>query len=176
MKVSFDLDNEGSLRDFEAMGSDAILRAWCSAIQELAKQHARDKIGGEFGREIARFIELERDGDSAEIRTDRQNGYIAEHVQQGGPIRSRNGKKLAIPTRWNLQPGTFARNRTEPLFVLRSKRGNRAWLFARPGKGEKLGRPLFVLTDHTKPQKPRPWWPTQAEAEAETERFFNENF
>jgi len=34
----------------------------------------------------------------------------------------------------------------------------------------------FVLKDATRPQRPRPWWPTQAEAEAETVRYFKENF
>lgn len=176
MNVKFTVNDADTLASLANLNADQILSAWANAIQELAKRHAREKIGGDFGIEISRYIELEINGDSAEIRTDRHNGYIGEHVETGGVIRSRNGKKLAIPTRWNTQKGTFARNRTEPLFVLRSQKSNRAYLFEQPGKGEKLKHPLFVLVDQTKPQKPRPWWPTQAEAEAETARYFKEDF
>ena len=36
-------------------------------------------------------------------------------------------------------------------------------------------KPLFVLK-RSVTQRARPWWPTEAEAETESKRFFEENF
>ena len=181
MEIRFKVDDRDTLELLKNLRSEDRVTAWSEAILELAIRSARERIGGKFGeQQIAAHIELDNRGDSAEIRMDRTNAYIGEHVHFGGPIRSRNGKMLAIPlpnestAKYNPHR-RFASAQTVELFKLRSKKGNEL-LFVRPEKGKPLEKPLFVLKRETAPQAARPWWPTQAEAEAETVRYFKENF
>ena len=180
MELKFKVDNRAVLDLLKDLSGEEKVTVWAEAILQLAVRNAESKIGGSFGRRIGQFVEMDVRGETAVIRMDRQNAYIGEHVHFGGPIRPRDGKPLAIPlptpsTQKYNPDRVFARNVSAPMFKLTSKAGNRL-LFRKPEKGQKLEEPLFVLKDVTRPQRPRPWWPTQAEAEAETVRYFEENF
>lgn len=180
MNLKFRVEDQEVLDRLKELSAEDKLQAWAEAILRMAIRNAETKIGGTFGKRISTFIELEIRGENAEIRTDRQNGYIGTHVHFGGPIRTRSGKPLAIPlpneatAKYNPER-LFARELTIKMFRLKSRAGNEL-LFRKPGKQENLEKPLFVLKNVTAPQRPRPWWPTQEEAEAETIRYFNENF
>jgi len=154
---------------------------WAEAVQRFAKERALAVIGKrDFGRLMSDTVQKQVSGDTAEVYVGDKNAFIAEHVHLGGPIRSRNGKPLAIPlnnastAKWNPRR-LFARELKTPLFMLKSKAGNKL-LFAKPGKGEKLGPPLFALVDQTRPQRPRPWFPAQSEADAVSAEFFRKEF
>ena len=180
MVVRFLVDDREVLETLKALGEQDVMTAWSEAILQLVKRHAASRIGGTFGQEIARSVQVTRRGRTATIAMNTARAYIGEHVHFGGPIRSHNGKRLAIPlptastAKYNPKR-IFASGLRERLFKITSKKGNEL-LFRRPGKGQELEPPLFVLKDATRPQRPRPWWPTQAEAEAETVRYFKENF
>ena len=180
MELKFRVDDRAVLEKLKELSGEDIATVWAEAILQLAVRKAETSIGGKFGRQIAGYIETEMHGTRAVIRMDRQNAYIGEHVHFGGPIRTRDGKPLAIPlpTQSTLKYNPdrlFARNVSVPLFKITSKAGNKL-LFRKPEKGQTLEAPLFVLKKATRPQRPRPWWPTQEEAEAETVRYFEENF
>ena len=72
--------------------------------------------------------------------------------------------------------GIFPRNSTLPMFILRSKKGN-LLLFERKKKGQpkETEGPLFLLR-RSFHHRPRPWWITEAEAEAATREFIEDNF
>lgn len=183
MKIRFEVNDAETLAQLHGLSIDAFVEGWAEAVLQLAKKNAREKIGGKFGEKtVAGSIEQQSHGVTAEVYTGGPSGYIAEHVQTGGVVRSRNGKPLAIPLP-NEATDAYNPNRLFarelklrlPLFKLRSKKGNDL-LFRKPGKGEKLEKPLFVLKAETRPQAPRPWWPTDAEVEKATMEFFEENF
>ena len=180
MEVKFKVDDREVLARLAELRSEDRVTAWAEAILQLTKEHARERIGGPFGSRIAEYVEMEVRGETAEIRMNRQNAYIGAHVHFGGPIRTRNGKPLAIPlptasSRKYNPDQLFARLLTVPLFKLTSRAGNEL-LFRKPEKKQALEPPLFVLKEETRPQRPRPWWPTQAEAEARTKKYFEEEF
>ena len=178
-EIKITVDDGEILDRLRELKSETRVKVWANAILELARRQARQRIGTGFGQtKVAESVRIDLRGPEAEVYTD---DYIAIHVHQGGPIRSRNGKKLAIPlpngasAKYNPQR-LFARDlgRSVPLIKLQSRGGNEL-LFREPGEGEKLEEPLFVLKDETRSQRPRPWFPTLAEAEAETIRFFKED-
>ena len=149
------------------------MKAWAEVVAELARRNARNRVVGRFGLEVAEKVEFDIHGDTADVYVDNP---IAVHVHFGGPIRSRNGRRLAIPldnatSRRENPRRLFARDlgMTTPLL----RRGD--LLFRAPEKGRRLGAPLFVLRTQTRPQRPRPWWPTPQEAMDETERFIAED-
>ena len=178
--VEFVVDARDVLASLKKLRSKVNVKVWADAILELARRQARARIGTGFGNDkVAESVRIDLRGPVGEVYTDDK---IAVHVHQGGPIRSGNGRRLAIPLptssteRYN-SGRHFARDvaRSHPLFKLTSKKGNEL-LFPRPERGEELGPPLFVLKDQTRPQLPRPWWPTHEEAREETKRFFEEIF
>ena len=135
-------------------------------------------LGSRLGPRIERSLRTTVNGLEGEVLASGADGYVGLHVHQGGPVRSRNGKILAIPTKWNPHKDQeiFARNYPEELQVIKSKRKNRAYLFKKLlTPGEVLGRPLYVLTPRTRPQKPRPWWPDSKDLDTLVEKFIREN-
>ena len=175
-RVRIEVNDAETLRQLDALSPQACLAAWTEAVRRLAEQKAL-KLGDRIGPRVADAITTREEGLSAEILLDGPDARIGEHIHSGGPIQSSNGKVLAIPTKWNSNKEDFASTYGANYFILlRSRKRNRAYLFKNPGKGEKLGRPMFVLTPKTRPQKPRPWWPDDAEVEAATVNFFEENF
>ena len=136
------------------------------------------RLGSRIGPRIRRSLSCRYSGLEGEVLASGADGYIGLHIHQGGPVRSRNGKILAIPTKWNPHKNKeiFARNYPEELQVIKSKRKNRAYLFKKLlTPGEVLGRPLYVLTPRTRPQKPRPWWPDSKDLDTLAEKFIREN-
>ena len=134
------------------------------------------KLGSRLGPRIARSLRTTVSGLEGEVLASGADGYVGLHIHQGGSIRSRNGKVLAIPTKWNPNKEIFARNYPEELQVIKSKRKNRAYLFKKLlTPGEVLGRPLYVLTPRTRPQRPRPWWPDSKDLDTLAEKFIREN-
>lgn len=179
LNIKIKVDDREVIKKIEGLSPEGRMYAWARAIRELAEENARNRLGGgPFGERIADTVRHRVSGLHAEIAPEGQEGYIGVHVHFGGPINI--GKKLAIPlpnesTRKYNPKRLFAKEQKFRMFKLRSRNGNEL-LFRKPGKGEKLEKPLFVLKDATAPQKPRPWWPTAAEVEAATDKFFEENF
>ena len=133
------------------------------------------RLGSRLGPRIARSLRTTVSGLEGEVLASGADGYVGLHVHQGGPVRSRNGKILAIPTRWNNDKDKFASDRDD-LQLVKSKRKNRAYLFKKLlTPGEVLGRPLYVLTPRTRPQRPRPWWPDSKDLDTLVEKFIREN-
>lgn len=138
------------------------------SMRDLAENNARDKLGkGKFASEIAAGIRAKADGMTVTVdHASNDTNHLAEHVHVGGPIKSSNGKMLAIPIdksvrgewasvhRWNTPDG-------KPLFLRKKEDGPRGRAYLAEPQGKK-GKPkvLYVLTRETKPQKARPWWPT----------------
>ena len=138
------------------------------SMRDLAENNARDKLGkGKFASEIAAGIRAKADGMTVTVdHASNDTNHLAEHVHVGGPVKSSNGKMLAIPIdksvrgewasvhRWNTPDG-------KPLFLRKKEDGPRGRAYLAEPQGKK-GKPkvLYVLTRETKPQKARPWWPT----------------
>ena len=133
------------------------------------------KLGSRIGPRIRRSLSCRYSGLEGEVLASGADGYVGLHVHQGGPVRSRNGKILAIPTKWNRERDKFASDRND-LQLIKSKRKNRAYLFKKLlTPGEVLGRPLYVLTSRTRSQRPRPWWPDSKDLDTLAEKFIREN-
>lgn len=153
--------------------SEALVEGITDAVYEEARKNAIG-LGGQFGQRIARSLRTRVDGMTGIVSSDGADGYIGLHVHQGGPVRSRNGKMLAIPTRYNDQKDVFASDRND-LMLVKSRR--RCYLFKELTEpGAVLGKPLYVLTRETKPQNPRPWWPDESRVRQLAEDFARENF
>lgn len=181
MKVTLRLDDAEIREKIKDWNAEDIITVWSEAVLRLAKANASRVIGtGSFGRSIEQNVELENHGLTAEIKMAAAQAYVGAHVHYGGPVKSRSGKTLAIPlptsstAKYNPQR-LFASDVKEKLFLLTSRRGNKL-LFRATRKGEALELPLFVLKDQTRPQKPRPWWPSEAECNAAFDEFVRENF
>ncbi len=175
MDIKFKINDAETMAQLHGLSIAAFVEAWAEAVRGLARKNAMEKVGGDFGRNVvAESVRQDTHGLISEVYS---KGKIGEHVHNGGPIQSGNGKVLAIPTKWNLRRDLFASAwPNDSLLFLKSEKRNRAYLFKTPAKGEKLGRPMFFLTPKTKPQKPRPWWPDDMAVESETIRFFDKNF
>ena len=133
------------------------------------------RLSSRIGPRIRRSLSCRYSGLEGEVLASGADGYVGLHVHQGGPVRSRNGKILAIPTKWNNDKDKFASDRDD-LQLIKSKRKNRAYLFKKLlTPGEVLGRPLYVLTPRTRPQRPRPWWPDSKDLDTLAEKFIREN-
>ena len=103
-----------------------------------------------------------------------ENGYIAEHIHTGGPVRPKSRKYLAIPIDKSVKK-MYPREYPGDLVLIRKKDdgpNGRAYL-AKPMK-TKI-KPLFVLKRQIV-HKAKPWFPDEAAAQAETEKFFADNF
>lgn len=173
MKLRITVANADALKDVaDKLTGEEFLELWSEAVMRLAKKNAEDVIKGSFWRTVADGVRAETFPGRAEVTAD----YIGVHVHEGGPIASRNGKDLAIPLD---TPGSrlynprrlFARELDKiRLFAVLTKSGKKL-LFRAREKGEKPDPdegPLFVMLRQTRPQKPRPWWPTDAEADKAT--------
>jgi len=148
------------------------MRPLAEAIHGLAQDNARGRIGGRFGAEMARKVKVDFTGDKAEVYCD---SYIAEHVHEGGEIRSKTpGKKLAIPIHaLTRRTGEWPRE-MQDLFAVR--RGKNTFLARSRGKGKNRKIDfLFVLKEKVM-QKPRPWWPDDPELKSAADAFFADNF
>lgn len=175
--VKFKVDDAETLKQLRGLSVEAYVEDWAEAIRNLAEEKALT-LGENFGKRIAKSVEQKVTGLKVEITPSGPDGYIGVHAHTGGPINI--GKTLAIPlpnesTKIYNPKRLFAKQMRFPMFKLTSKAGNEL-LFRKPGKGKKLEKPLFVLKDATAPQRPRPWWPDDAEVEHATEQYFDENF
>jgi len=176
MEIRFLVDDSEVLKKLSELTPRQFMIAWTGAVREYVRQCARERIGGRFGADIAR--ETVQTDEINELRhviyAGGKNGYIAEHIHTGGVIRPRNRKYLAIPIDKSVK-GIYPRKYSGDLVFLRRKEDGlrgRAYL-AKPMKTKV--KPLWVLKKQVM-QRPRPWWPTQAEAEAVTIQFFDSAF
>ena len=175
MHLRITVRNADELREAaEGITSEEFLEVWAESVMRLAKKNAEREAGTGFGRRVvAGGVRAETFPGHAEVTAD----YIGEHVHTGGPIASRNGKDLAIPleteaSRKYNPRRLFARELDQiKLFAVLTKSGKKL-LFRQREKGEKSEEgPLFVMLRQTRPQKARPWWPTEAEADEATEQL-----
>ena len=161
---------EGRLPEFVADTLEA-------AMRDKAEKNARSVIGnGGFGQDIAEGIRTRSDGASVTIdHKSNDTNRLAQHVHEGGPIRSPTRPYLAIPLMKNLKEYASAHTwRTpngKPIVVRKKNDGprGRAYLAEPQGKRGKL-KYLYVLKKETKPQRPRPWWPSDDDFLNLTER------
>lgn len=176
MKLKITVDDRETLQALSKLSPREFMIAWTTAVKQFVQRKAREKIGGDFGDLIARHSILTDDSDPLrhEIYAGGENGYIAEHIHTGGVIRPKERKYLAIPIDRSVK-GMYPREYGGDLVFLRRKDegpNGRAYL-AKPMK--RKVKPLWVLKRSVS-QRPRPWWPDDTAVQAETERFFNENF
>lgn len=161
---------EGRLPEFVADTLEA-------AMRDKAEKNARSVIGnGGFGQDIAEGIRTRSEGASVTIdHKSNDTNRLAQHVHEGGPIRSPTRPYLAIPLMKNLKEYASAHTwRTpngKPIVVRKKNDGprGRAYLAEPQGKRGKL-KFLYVLKKETKPQRPRPWWPSDDDFLNLTER------
>lgn len=161
---------DGKLPEFAA-------KTLAVAMRDRAESNARSRIGnGGFGQELAEGIRVRVDGVNVTIDHKSNNtNHLAEHVHNGGVIRAPGRRYLAIPID-PIVKGEYASDHKwdtpnlKPI-VVRTKDGpnGRAYLAEPSGKRGKL-KFLYVLTRQTKPQKPRPWWPSDDDFLELTER------
>ena len=177
MALRIRLENADALREaVDGLTGEEFAELWAEAAMRLAKKNAEREIGTGFGRSVvAAGVRAETfPGGRAEVSAD----YIGTHVHLGGPIASRKGKDLAIPldteaSRRHNPQRLFARELDRiKLFAVLTKSGKKL-LFRRREKGEKDNGegPLFVMLRQTRPQKARPWWPTEAEVDDATKQL-----
>ena len=176
MEIRFTVDDRDTLNQLAQLSPRQFMIAWSTAIRQYVQQQAREKIGGSFGAKIARQSILTDDSDELrhEIYVGGENGYIAEHIHTGGVIRPKERKYLAVPIDRSVK-GIYPREYSGELVLVRKKEDGphgRAYL-AKPLK-TKI-KPLWVLMRQVT-QRSRPWWPDDHAVEAETQRFFHENF
>lgn len=177
LKISVDAREVENLVPDAEISPERLLRVWKKAMKNLAIQNAQAAAEGSGGRgfwqrEVIPSVHDEIVGDQAVVYSD---SYIAEHVHTGGVIRPVKSRFLAIPLPGNGERGKWPSDYGEDeLFAKTSKAGN-LLLFERPGKGRELKAPLFVLKEQVT-QKPRPWWPTSEQVDAETARVLEEDF
>ena len=175
MELKIKLENADVLREaVDGLTGEEFAELWAEAAMRLAKKNAEKAAGNGFGRSVvAGGVRAETFPGCAEVTTE----YIGAHVHLGGPIASRNGKDLAIPldteaSRRHNPRRLFARELGIHLFSVLTKNGKKL-LFRRRKKGEKDNGegPLFVMLRQTRPQKARPWWPTEAQADEATKQL-----
>lgn len=176
MEIKFKVDDSDTLARLNGLTPRQFMLAWTTKVKQLAEARAREKIGGDFGHDIANgSIQTDESNPNRHvIYTGGKNGYIAEHVHSGGVIRPKERKYLAIPIDRSVK-GTYPREYAGDLVFLRKKEDGprgRAYL-AKPMK-RKI-KPLWVLKRSVN-QRPRPWWPEEWEVREVTEEFIRENF
>ena len=187
MNIKINADRE-LLDKLESLSMRERLEVWSEAVSQAIRDKAMQRLGnGQFARMIADSVRSFIRGSRAVIYSENKkkasnpNGYIGTAVHYGGDFRSHTRPYLALPLhdrfrRGGSEFGIFPRNSTLPLFVLRSKKGN-LLLFERKKKGQpkETEGPLFLLRKSFH-HRPRPWWITDAEAEAATREFIEDNF
>ena len=176
MEIKFKVDAKETLDKLQNLTPRQFMIKWTGEVRKLAEKRAREKIGGDFGDQIAKNSIQTDDSDPNRhtIYTGGENGYIADHIHFGGVIRPRVRRYLAIPVDDDVK-GKYPREYPGKLVFLRKKDegpNGRAYL-AKPMK-RKI-KPLWMLKRSVN-QRPRPWWPEDWEVREVTEQFFNENF
>ena len=188
MNIKNNVDNSESLKALASLSMREKLEVWTQAVTKATREKAVQRLGGgQFGQDIADSVRSFVRGNIAVVYTQNKktasnpNGFIGTAVHYGGDFRSRKRPYLALPIhdrvrRGGLDFGTFPRYLKLPLIPLRSKKGN-LLLFERKEKGKpkKTEGPLFLLR-RSFHHRPRPWWITEAEAEAATREFIEDNF
>lgn len=168
--------NDETLSKLTDLTPRQIMIAWTGAVRRLIVKNAREKIGGDFGDQIAReSIQTDETNPMVHrLYLGGTNGYIAEHIHTGGEIRPKTRKYLAIPIDPSAK-GLYAGEYPADLVLIRRKNdgpNGRAYL-AKPMK-RKI-KPIYVLKKSVY-QRPRPWFPTQTEVEEATRNFFENAF
>ena len=182
MKIRFSVDLR-KLLDAEAkMALESRLPEFAAKTLDVPMRdrmecNARSKIGnGRFGQELAEGIRSRSDGAEGVIdHVSNDTNHLAQHVHEGAssgretagfshPIDRPVKGEYARLHSWNTADG-------RPLFIRKQEDGpnGRAYLAESRGKRAKP-KFLYVLVRQTKPQKPRPWWPTDEEFTELTER------
>lgn len=188
MNIKINVDNREMLETLESLSMRERLEVWTEAVSQAIRDKAMQRLGnGQFARSIADSVRSFIRGNRAVIYSENKkkasnpNGYIGTAVHYGGDFRSHTRPYLALPLhdrfrRGGSEFGIFPRNSTLPMFISRSKKGN-LLLFERKKKGQQKETegPLFLLR-RSFHHRPRPWWITDAEAEAATREFIEDNF
>lgn len=172
MAVIIKLDVSKAIKVLEDIDPKEMTEAIVEGVTDAVFEETRSSalaLGKNLGPRIARSLCSKVDGLVGNVTAaEGADGYIGLHVHTGGPIQSRNGKMLAIPTKWNNRRNKFASDRNDLQLV---KGRKRCYLFKRVREGEVLGKPLFTILRRTKPQRPRPWWPGENDVRRIADEF-----
>jgi hypothetical protein len=200
MNIKINVDDRETLERLASLSMREKLEVWTEAVTKVIQEKAVQRLGGgQFGQDIADSVRSFVRGNIAVVYTQNKktasnpNGYIGTAVHYGGDFRSHTRPYLALPLhdrfrRGGSEFGIFPRNsklaakhmvkgrEVSGLIALRSKKGN-LLLFERKfkGKPKETEGPLFLLR-RSFHHRPRPWWITEAEAEAATREFIEDNF
>lgn len=169
MKITVTADTASpAVRDLLARLQHPVgmFKVWSGRIARKAQANALAKGGRNFWREIARDVRVfSVSNDGAVVGC---SHVAAAQKQFGGTIRAKNAGALTIP----IAPEAKGRRASEFLTADRK-------LFVLPGSNGVLGyadtsgfHALYVLRASVT-QKADPWWPTDAEIEAEGLRAAN---
>lgn len=177
MEVRLKVFDQETLDQMLQLAPDEFMVAVTGAVRRLVAKNARDKIGGDFGAQIAResIMTEEQSPDCHTLYLGGANGYIAEHIHSGGVVKPKHRRYLAIPIDRKVKE-IYPREYGGELFVLRRKQdgpNGRAYLAEKQGKRGNI-KPLWVLK-RSVTHKPRPWWPDEGAITAAVERFFVES-
>lgn len=176
MAVIIKLDVSKAIKVLEDIDPKEMTEAIVEGVTDAVYEETRSSalaLGKNLGPRIARSLRSKVDGLSGQVTAEGADGYIGLHVHTGGPIRSRSGKMLAIPTKYNDRKDLFASDRNDLKLVKGKKR---CYLFRSLRDGGIVGRPLYTLLRQTKPQRPRPWWPNENDVRRIADDFIRENF
>ena len=173
MEIKFKVDDRETLNRLQGLSPRQFMIKWTGKVRKLAQQRARQRIGGDFGQKIAKDSILTDESVPYRhvIYTGGENGYIADHIHYGGPIRPKERKYLAIPIDRSVKgvwPHEYEDR--EKLVVIRRKEDGprgRAYLALPMKRKVKF---LWQLRRSVN-QKPRPWWPEDWEVREVTEAF-----
>ena len=179
MGIKVKVDTREAVEVLEELDPSELGEALVEGVTDEVFNHTKRaalRLGRSIGPRVMRSLGTKVSGLRGEVWAEGADGYVGLHIHTGGPVKSRNGKVLAIPTRWNDQRDKFASDRSD-LVMIKSKRKKRLYLFKRVlGPGEVIGRPMFFLTPKTRPQRPRPWWPDNVTVSELADKFLKENF
>ena len=177
MEIRLKVFDQDTLDQLQRLSPEEFMVALSGAVRRLIANNARNKIGGDFGSQIAResIMTEEQSPFRHILYLGGANGYIAEHIHTGGVVKPKYRQYLAIPIDRKAK-GIYPREYGGDLFLLRRKQdgpNGRAYLAEKQGKRGKI-KPLWVLKKSVT-HKPRPWWPDEAAVTAAVEQFFMEN-
>lgn len=164
MRLKIKLANKLNAAEFSLQ---PLMRPLTATIGDLAQKNAREKLKGRFGAKIARSVEIDLDGQTIYC-----SSYIGEHAHEGGTIRAKNGKNLAIPiNQMARESGEWPREIPD-LFAVNV--GRKVFLAKESADGKNLDF-WFVLKPQVY-QDPRPWWPDDDEVLARAKQFLEDHY
>lgn len=135
-----------------------LMVAWSVEVGNQARKNAMAHGGRSFWRrEVAGSVQEDVTGpDTATVYS---TSPIAHHVHEGGIIRPKNGRMLAIPLTDEARKRWPREWPADELFIIRRRNGDKDQAVLARKKGKRgIIENMYVLKSWVD-QDPRPWWP-----------------